>query len=227
MFPTRLRKRTGLFNLEHKSYAFEEIVAANGPVEFFEAFLANQSVDELSNMLYSVGASSMGLSANKHNPTETMMAWDFNYYLPDDLLVKVDRATMFHSIECREPFLDHRLVEFTMRLPTELKIKNGQTKYVLRKLLSRYVPKEYFNRKKQGFSIPIFDWFSKDLDVLFKEFVTPYKLRQIPFFNVSEIMREYSKYQLYKNQGRNYNLEKMWRILSFMLWWDKYQSNVG
>ena len=227
LFPARLRKRTSLFNLEHKSYAFEEIIAAQGPVEFFEAFLANQSVDELSNMLHSVGASSMGLLANKHNLTETMMAWDFNYYLPDDLLVKVDRATMFHSIECREPFLDHRLVEFTMRLPTELKIKNGQTKYLLRKLLSRYVPKEYLNRKKQGFSIPIFDWFSKDLDVLFKEFVTPDKLRQIPFFNVSEIMREYSKYQLYKNQGRDYNMEKMWRILSFMLWWDKYQSNVG
>ena len=134
---------------------------------------------------------------------------------------------MFHSIECREPFLDHRLVEFTMRLHTELKIKGRQTKYLLRKLLSRYVPTEYFNRKKQGFSIPIFDWFSKDLDVLFKEFVTTDKLQQIPFFNASEIMREFSKYQLYKKQGKEYNMEKMWRILSFMLWWDKYQSNVG
>ena len=98
----------------------------------------------------------MGLQEKLLNPIDAMMAWDLKYYLPDDLLVKVDRATMFHSVECREPFLDHRLIEFALRLPTAFKIKEEEGKYLLRKLLGRYVPKEYHDRKKQGFSIPIF-----------------------------------------------------------------------
>jgi len=224
LVPPVLRRRIYPLNIEHKAYAFEEIVSSETPAEFFEAFLANQSLDEIRKMAHAASAGSMGISSNGQSPLQTMMAWDFQYYLPDDLLVKVDRATMFHSIECREPLLDHRLVEFAMRIPTEMKIKDGKEKYLLRKILSRYVPEAYFERKKQGFSIPIFAWFSRELDEMFNQYLSIEKLNTISFFDTGEIQREHKKYLYYKKRGKQYNIEKMWRILSFMLWWEKYMT---
>ena len=155
---------------------------------------------------------------------QAMMGWDFQYYLPDDLLVKVDRATMFYGVESREPFLDHRLVEFAARMPVELKIKNGKTKHPLRALLLRYVPKEYFERKKQGFSIPIFAWFSLELDAMFETYLSAEYVNRTGILNGEEVQKEYQKYLHYKKNGKQYNIEKMWRILSFMLWWEKYNQ---
>lgn len=220
--PPELRNKIYPLNIEHKAYAFEELVSAESPTAFFEAFIANQSLDELGKMIHAAAVHTMGVSGKGQSPHQTMMAWDFQHYLPDDLLVKVDRATMFHSIECREPFLDHRLVEFALGIPTELKIKDGKEKYLIRKLLSRYVPKEYFERRKQGFSIPIFEWFSKELDEMFNYYLSIEKISAIPFFDTAEIQREHKKYLYFKRQGKQYNIEKMWRILSFMLWWEKY-----
>jgi asparagine synthase (glutamine-hydrolysing) len=224
--PSIVKKRSTWLNLGHKTYAFEELMEAQSPLDFFESTLANQTKVELINMLGSAKLTSMHFSPDGLLPVEAMMAWDYQYYLPDDLLVKVDRATMFHSLECREPFLDHRLVELSNRIPVALKFKDGKGKYLLRKLLTRYVPTRFFERKKQGFSIPIFDWFRTDLDALFDQHLSEVKLNEVALFNVAEIRREHEKYLYYKSRNKQYNIEKMWRILSFMLWWDKHMSNA-
>src|SRR5258706_1496428 len=223
-FPVKLRKRISFSNLEHKAYAFEELLEAEDPSQFFEAYVCNQSHDEVSTMLNYVLKEKHILGVTEIRLEESMMEWDFRYFLPDDLLVKIDRATMFQGLECSEPFLDHRLVEFAKRVPMDLKIKNGQGKYLLRKLLERYLPVNSFERKKQGFSIPIFDWFSHDMDVLFKLYLSDEKLKGIPFLNSAEVKREHEKYVHYKKRGKEYNIEKMWRILSFVMWWEKYMS---
>jgi asparagine synthase (glutamine-hydrolysing) len=222
LMPPKLRKKIFPLNFEHKLYAFEEIITSESPVQFFESFIANQSLDEIENLVNHATSISMRSIGSSQDGLQDMMAWDFQYYLPDDLLVKVDRATMFHSVECREPFLDHRLVEFAMRLPPDLKIKNSKGKYLLRLLLKRYVPEEYYERKKQGFSIPLYKWFSRELDQLFDQYMTIEKLSQIPFLDKIEIQNEFRKYLYYKKRHKQYNIEKMWRILSFMLWWDSY-----
>jgi asparagine synthase (glutamine-hydrolysing) len=92
-----------------------------------------------------------------------MGEWDFKNYLPDDILVKVDRATMYHSLEGREPLLDHRLVEFAAKLPAQFKIKGGTTKVALKTLLGRYLPPELYELPKRGFAPPIIDWMRNDL----------------------------------------------------------------
>ena len=217
-----IRRRIFPLNFEHKLFALEELLDASTFSEFYEAVIANQTMDEVARMMGPGRLGTMGFSKDGLSPLQTMMLWDLNFYLPDDLLVKVDRATMYHSIECREPFLDHRLVEFALRMPAELKIRDGQGKYVIRKLLKRYLPQEDFGRKKQGFSVPIFSWFSKELDVMFSQYLSREKLRCVPFFDAIEIERELKKYQYNKKHGKQYNIEKMWRILSFMLWWEKY-----
>ncbi len=225
LFPPTFRKHFSARNIEHKLYALEEILCADNPAVFFESFVANQSMDEIKLMLTSASSGSMGFARNDMKILQTMMSWDFHYYLPDDLLVKVDRATMFHGVECRDPFLDHRLVELAVQIPEQLKIQNGSGKYLLRKILKKYLPEHFYERKKQGFSIPIFEWFSKDLDQMFDYHLSEKKVSDIAFFDNHEIQREYKKYQRFKKHGKQYNIEKMWRILSFMLWWDKYMKH--
>lgn len=79
-------------------------------------------------------------------------------YLPDDVLVKVDRATMAVALEARNPFFDHRVVEHAWMLPPSLKMRDGQEKWILREVLSRYVPRELFERPKMGLALPIGEW---------------------------------------------------------------------
>jgi asparagine synthase (glutamine-hydrolysing) len=224
--PPALRKKIFAWNLEHKLYAGEELLRADNATAFFEAFLANQSADEVRNLIGSYpGTGYLAQPLAEKDPLQHMMAWDLKYYLADDLLVKVDRATMYHGLECREPFLDHRLVELAMTMPLNLKIREGKTKYIVRQLLKRYVPEAFFERKKQGFSIPVFAWFSQELDVLFRTHLAPERIAAVGFFNAAEVQKEYKKYLYYKAKGQPYNIEKMWRLASFMLWWDKYQQH--
>jgi asparagine synthase (glutamine-hydrolysing) len=220
-----IRENIYAFNAEHKLYALEELLRTNNPAQFFEAYIANQSIREIQNLTGYNPESHYLSSFSGKDAYQQMMLWDIKNYLTDDLLVKVDRATMHHSVESREPFLDHRLVELSQRMPGSLKIKNGEGKYIVKKLLDRYIPRSLFERKKQGFSIPIFQWFSQDLDNLFELHLSPESLSRIDCLDTSEVQREYRKYKHYKSSGKQYNIEKMWRILSFILWWNKYAAH--
>lgn len=105
------------------------------------------------------------------NFEEQMMLWDFHHYLPDDILTKVDRATMGVGLEGREPLLDHRLIEFAFRLPLHLRIGTLGQKHLLRKVLYRYVPRELIDRPKQGFSIPINKWLRSNCASMVQEMI--------------------------------------------------------
>src|SRR5690606_13256462 len=91
----------------------------------------------------------------REDATSTFQWCDINSYLPDDILVKVDRAAMANSLETRVPFLDHRLVELSLKVPTQLNVINNITKQPLRKILYQYVPRELVDRPKQGFAVPV------------------------------------------------------------------------
>jgi asparagine synthase (glutamine-hydrolysing) len=105
------------------------------------------------------------------------MYHDMTRYLPGDLLVKVDRASMFVSLEAREPFLDHEAARLAAALPMSWKIRNGQNKYVLRRLLARYFPPQLFDRPKQGFSAPVGQWLRGPLRDSLLETLSPVRMR--------------------------------------------------
>lgn len=111
--------------------------------------------------------------ARKLYPAESQAFFDLNYYLKDDLLVKVDRASMHYGLENRVPLLDHRIVEFALNLDKNLKISKGNQKFLLKQVLYKYLPEEYFNRPKWGFSIPLSNWMKTGLKTEILSYTSP------------------------------------------------------
>ena len=224
-YKNRLLRKVYSGNTEHKTAALAELLSAGDLAHFYSAYVSNQSNLELSSMLKhsSLGCNNVDLISQD---MEGLMYYELLHYLPDDLLVKMDRATMYNSIEGREPFLDHMIVELSVKIPMRLKYRDGQSKWILRQILGEYIPEKYFNRPKKGFSIPIFQWFSQYMDTLFEHYLERKRLEQVGLFNTEEILHEYKKYKWNKEHNKEYNIEKMWRILSFMMWWDRWNEKL-
>jgi len=152
------------------------------------------------------------------NPADSMMLVDLKTYLPDDILVKVDRATMSVALEGRDPFLDHKIIEWTSKLPLEFKYRNRISKYLLRKILYKYVPKELVERPKQGFGVPIYEWFKGELKELYKEYLKEEQVKKEGLFNHKEIKRLLDDYL--SDKGINHN--KLWLLFIFEIWREKW-----
>ncbi len=223
LFNSSALKNLYFKNAEHRASVVDELLRQNTPGAFYNSFLANQSRLEVSRLL-TTGTDDQRSDTLVHADMNGLMAYDMQHYLPDDLLVKMDRATMHNSIEGREPLLDHRLVELAAQMPLDLKLHNGESKWILKEILHQYLPGDLFMRPKMGFSIPIFHWFIHKMDDLFHEYIKPETIAQTGVLNTGEVMHEFKKYEWYKKHHKEYNIEKMWRILSFVMWHKKWMA---
>jgi len=208
-------------NFEHKYNQLSEMLKDNNWQDIYEKLIHNSKnyeIKELLGVVKKIDEKSFSIG-EKENPMQGMMLWDYHRYMIDDILVKVDRATMFNSIEGREPLLDHRIAEFMAQVPFEYKYKDGKSKYLLRKVLERYLPKELINRPKMGFGIPMFEWFSTDLRELFEDnFKKEYFKHNL--LNYDYVQKEFNK--LKNNQVVNIN--KLWFVLVFQMWYRRYMN---
>jgi asparagine synthase (glutamine-hydrolysing) len=145
---------------------------------------------------------------------------DFRLYLEDNLLVKVDRASMACSLEMRTPFLDHRLIEFAAGLPAELKVRGFELKYLLKKAAVRWLPRKIVYRQKRGFSVPISRWMRKELRPWLDEALGEERLKRQGLFNVPYVRRLLDEHWSERADHR----KLLWALFCFQLWHDRWAA---
>ncbi|WP_019028746.1 XrtA/PEP-CTERM system amidotransferase [Colwellia piezophila] len=159
-----------------------------------------------------------------NDPLSLIQYLDIKTYLVGDILTKVDRASMAHSLEVRVPFLDHKFVEWTAKIPTALKIKNGCGKYILKKAMEPHLPHEVLYRKKMGFSVPLSDWFRGPLRQKLRDSLLSEQMRRSGLFNMKTIEKWLDEHQ----SGRKEYSAPLWTLLMFASFYKQAEAaSVG
>lgn len=154
--------------------------------------------------------------------TTRLIYRDMAGYLVSDILVKLDRATMATSLEARSPLLDHRVIEFAWRLPTQLKIHDGQGKWPLRQVLRRYLPEPLFERPKQGFNVPIGPWLRGPLHDWAQDLLDPHRIRRDGVLDSRRVQACWQEHQI----GRRDRSRYLWAVLMIQCWLDANRHAV-
>ena len=208
------RQRTP--NLEQKIKKVMSILSCNDLDEFYEVITTNwANSEELIKGLNLVEkqdlkrAVPVGLSS-----IEKMMYLDLKEFLPGDILVKVDRTAMAVSLETRVPFLDHRVIDFSMKLPFEYKIRNGQGKWILRELLHKYLPKNLIDRPKMGFGVPLSEWLRGPLKEWLYDLLNEDQIKREGIFDHKPIKEKLNEHFAGKGNWEN----ELWNITMFQAW---------
>jgi asparagine synthase (glutamine-hydrolysing) len=213
LLPPVLRQR----NPGDKLHKLAEILAVDSPDSMYKGLVSHWKEPEslvLGSLEPATILSDRKKWANLPDFTQRMLFLDTVTYLPDDILTKVDRASMGVSLEARVPFLDHRLVELAWQIPLEMKIRKEQGKWLLRQVLYKYVPQTLIERPKMGFGIPIDDWLRGPLRDWAEALLDEKRLREEGFFN-PQLIREVWIEHLSGDRNWQYYL---WDILMFQAW---------
>lgn len=174
-----------------------------------------------------INAKEPGTLLNKFKPNlegfndqQQMMILDTLTYLTDDILVKIDRASMASSLETRLPFLDHKLIEYAWKIPQSLKLKHGNGKWILRQILNKHVPKNFTNRPKMGFAVPIDDWLRGSLRDWAENLLNEERLKREGYLNPKPIRDKWNEHLLGKNNWQH----DLWDVLMFQSWLEGHKK---
>lgn len=207
-------------NIQDKYHKFQRAVSSESVSQMFEEASSPVSKDEVKKLLKFQDNPKYFDKFKKIEQAhllDSMMKVDYASFMADDILTKVDRATMSATIEGREPLLDHRLIEYLARVPISLKYKNKQGKYLARQILYKHIPAYLIDKPKAGFQIPLQDWLTNDLKYLVEKYLDKHKIDD-EIFDIKEI--EGIKKSLFLGEVREVN--KVWFILSYEMWRERW-----
>ena len=171
-----------------------------------------------SNQYYPLKNSWLDIQGESNDIFQQVSLFDIRHYLADDLLYKVDMASMRNSLEVRLPFLDHNLVEFAINLPTSLKIKSGELKYLPKRYLETYLSTELIYRKKWGFGAPVDIWMKGKLRDMLNDYLNPKRIANQGIFDpkiCSDLLKDFQK-------GDHYLYNRIWALFAFQLWLERH-----
>ena len=151
-----------------------------------------------------------------------LMRVDQMTYLPDAMLTKVDRASMAVSLEVRVPLLDHRVLQYTAKIPDTLKFRNGTGKYLLKKLLARYLPDHLFERPKMGFGVPIDRWLRSELKDLLLDYLSPERLKKEGLFDHTLVEKRLKEHF----SGQHNHHYRLWALLMWEMWRERWMGGT-
>lgn len=195
-----------------KMHKLANLLRANSPQEIYQKLIVHWDMHNTQHLLPNLWS-----DLTDQSFTRSMMYIDSQRYLPDDILVKVDRAAMAVSLETRIPLLDHRIVEFAWSLPLEFKIRNKQNKWLLRQVLNRYVPQELYTRPKMGFGVPLDQWLRGPLKEWANDLLNNAMLNKHAMLNNNAIQQ---KWQEHLSGVCNWQYH-LWDVLMFQSWYEK------
>ena len=152
------------------------------------------------------------------NDNEKISLFDIEQYLAYNLLYKMDSASMANSLEVRNPYLDYRLMEYGYNLPESFKLRNGTAKYLMKKLLCRYLPEELVYRRKWGFPAPVGNWLQGELSYLIDKWLDPSLIRQQGIFNESMVKEYVTAFR----SGKTFHDKRIWSLIVFQQWYHEY-----
>src|SRR5205814_9252929 len=155
---------------------------------------------------------------------DKMSCDDIRHYLPDDILAKVDRTTMATGLVGREPLLDHRVVEFALRLPLSLRRGPLGPKHLLRKILYKHVPRQLLERPKQGFGVPLASWLRGELAPLVGEYLAEDRIREAGIFDPRVVARAVRNFREGGPGNDRLDTQKLWYLLAFEMWRSRWMQ---
>jgi asparagine synthase (glutamine-hydrolysing) len=220
LLPGRLRQQ--MFG--YKIHKMAGLVSSRSPADLYGR-VASHWLDTSAVVVGAPGEQdpmALGTGESSWGFTEQMMYRDLVSYLPDDILTKLDRASMAVSLEARVPLLDHRVVEFAWRIPLGMKIRNGQSKWLLRQVLYRYVPRALIERPKAGFGIPLDVWLRGPLRDWAENLLDETRLREEGYFHPGPIREKWTQHLA----GRSSWQYHLWDILMFQSWLENERANA-
>lgn len=209
--------------LSNKLHKLSGVIAAKSTAEVYQHLISQwlnpqEIVKEISSAINQPFLEALG----KANVIKKMMLNDTIFYLPDDIMVKVDRAGMAVSLENRAPFLDHQLYEWAWQLPHHLKIRNRTTKWLLREVLARHIPRSLFERPKMGFSIPLDAWLREPLRDWASSLLDKQTMQAQGFLDYAPILKKWDEHVSGK---RNWQYP-LWTVLMFQAWLAHEKENI-
>lgn len=190
--------------MNEKAWSYESVkdfLGFNGGALFQDTVLSRKHLDDHEDELI-----------------DKMMRTDYTAFLRDDILVRVDRASMFVSLECRDPFLDHRIAEFAFSLPVSYVYENGEHKRILKKILRKWISEDVISSPKRGFMIPLYQWLRGAWKPVVMEYLSGEKIKAIGVLDEKKVTEELNKFYRY----HGCRAEKIWMMLNFQMWAERW-----